>query len=60
MYKTFKPEQPMGLMDFVRSAKACIKEIEPKELLDKLKRKEDFLLIAGIQNSKARRAQIRR
>lgn len=45
MYNTFKPEQPMGLMDFVRSAKACIKEITPQELLDKLNRKEDLLLI---------------
>ena len=45
MYNTFKPEQPMGLMDFVRSAKACIKENTPKELLDKLNSKEDLLLI---------------
>jgi rhodanese-related sulfurtransferase len=45
MYNTFKPEQPMGLMDFVRSAKACIREIDPKELLDKLNSKEDLLLI---------------
>jgi rhodanese-related sulfurtransferase len=45
MYNTFKPAQPMGLMDFVRSAKACVKEISPQELLDKLNRKEDMLLI---------------
>ena len=30
MYNTFKPAQPMGLMDFVRSAKACVKEITPQ------------------------------
>ena len=35
MYNTFKPEQPMGLMDFVRAAKACITEITPGELLEK-------------------------
>jgi len=45
MYNTFKPEQPMGLMDFVRAAKSCVREIAPQELLDKLKSKEDMLLI---------------
>lgn len=45
MYNTFKPAQPMGLMDFVRAAKSCIKEIPPKELLQKLKNKEDMLLL---------------
>ena len=45
MYNTFKPEQPMGLMDFVRAAKSCVKEITPQELLDKLNKKEDLLLI---------------
>ena len=41
----FNPTQPMGLMDFVRIAKSCVKEVTPQELLDKLKRKEDLLLI---------------
>ncbi len=45
MYNTFKPEQPMSLMDFVRAAKSCIREITPRELLDKLNNKEDMLLI---------------
>lgn len=45
MYDSFKPERPMGLMDFVRAAKACVKEISPQELLDKLKNKEDMLLL---------------
>lgn len=45
MYNTFKPEQPMGLMDFVRAAKSCVKEITPQELLAKLNNKEDLLLI---------------
>ena len=45
MYNTFKPEHPMGLMDFVRAAKSCIREITPKELVDKLNNKEDILLI---------------
>ena len=45
MYNTFKPEQPMGLMDFVRAAKSCVKEITPQELLAKLNNKEDLILI---------------
>ena len=45
MYNLFKPEQPVGLMDFVRAAKSCIKEITPAELKAKLDAKEDFLLV---------------
>jgi rhodanese-related sulfurtransferase len=45
MYNAFKPEHPMGLLDFVRAAKSCIREIPPEILLDKLKAKEDLLLI---------------
>jgi len=45
MYNTFKPAQPVGLMDFVRAAKSCITEISPEELKAKLDAKEDFLLI---------------
>jgi rhodanese-related sulfurtransferase len=45
MYNTFKPEQPVGLMDFVKAAKSCITEISPAELKAKLDAKEDFLLV---------------
>ena len=45
MYNTFKPEQAMGLMDFVRAAKSCVKEISPQTLLEKLSAREDLLLI---------------
>jgi len=45
MYNTFKPEQPVGLMDFVRAAKACVTEITPEELKAKLDAKEDLLLV---------------
>ena len=45
MYNLFKPEQPVGLMDFVRAAKSCINEITPAELKAKLDAKEDFLLV---------------
>lgn len=45
MYNLFKPEQPVGLMDFVRAAKSCITEITPAELKAKLDAKENFVLI---------------
>jgi rhodanese-related sulfurtransferase len=45
MYDTFKPAQPVGLMDFVRAAKACVTEITPQELKAKLDAKENFVLI---------------
>lgn len=45
MYNTFKPEQPMSLMDFVRAAKACVREITPQALQDKLNASEDLLLV---------------
>ena len=45
MYNTFKPEQPMSMMDFIRAAKACIQEITPQQLVTKLNKKEDLLLI---------------
>ena len=45
MYNTFKPEQPVGLMDFVRAAKSCITEITPAELKAKQDAKESFVLV---------------
>ncbi|MFO7543037.1 MAG: rhodanese-like domain-containing protein [Thiobacillus sp.] len=45
MYNTFKPEQPVGLMDFVRAAKSCVTEITTQELMAKMNAKEDFVLI---------------
>ena len=45
MYDTFKPAQPVGLMDFVRAAKACITEITPNDLKAKMAAREDFVLI---------------
>jgi rhodanese-related sulfurtransferase len=45
MYNLFKPEQPVGLMDFVRAAKSCINEITPAQLKAKLDAREDFLLV---------------
>lgn len=45
MYDTFKPDQPMSLMDFVRAAKSCVTEITPQALQNKLNASEDLLLV---------------
>jgi len=45
MYNTFKPEQPVGLMDFVKAAKACITECSNDELKAKMDNGEDILLL---------------
>lgn len=45
MYNTFKPAQPVGLMDFVRAAKSCITEITPEEFKAKQDAREAFVLI---------------
>ncbi len=45
MYNLFKPEQPAGLMDFVKAAKSCISEITPEALKAKLDAREDLLLV---------------
>lgn len=45
MYNLFNPEQPVGLMDFVRAAKSCITEITPAELKARLDAKEDLVLV---------------
>lgn len=45
MYDTFKPEQPVSLMDFVKAAKSCIQECSPDELQAKMESGEDMLLV---------------
>jgi rhodanese-related sulfurtransferase len=45
MYNLFKPEQPVGLMDFVKAAKSCISEISPVQLKAKMEAGDDFLLV---------------
>jgi len=45
MYNLFKPDQAVGLMDFVRAAKSCITEITPAEFKAKVDAKEDLVLI---------------
>ncbi|MDZ4202306.1 MAG: rhodanese-like domain-containing protein [Gallionella sp.] len=45
MYDLFKPEQPAGLMDFVRAAKSCVSEITPDELQAKLDAGDALVLV---------------
>ena len=50
MYDNFKPEQPVGLMDFVMAAKSRIKEVSPQELQD-LVGDRDNLLVVDVRES---------
>lgn len=50
MYDSFKPAQPMGLMDFVKAAKARIKEITPDQL-EQLKKDRPDLLVLDVRES---------
>lgn len=45
MYDSFKPESPVGLMDFVAAAKARIKEVSPAELQEMQREKSDLLVL---------------
>jgi rhodanese-related sulfurtransferase len=45
MYDSFKPAQPMGLMDFVKAAKARIKEVSPGELQAMMDSTPDLLVL---------------
>lgn len=59
MYDTYKPEQPVGLMDFVRAAKSCVKEITPQELKNKIDANEDMLLIDVREHSENEQGHIK-
>lgn len=58
MYDQFKPERPVGLMDFVRAAKSCITEITPAQLKAKLDAKDDFLLVDVRESSEFEQGHI--
>lgn len=45
MYNTLKPEQPVGLMDFVKAARSCIQECSADALQAKMDNGEDMLLL---------------
>ena len=50
MYDLFKPAQPAGLMDFVKAAKSCIKEISCAEL-EKFQQEKPDLMIIDVRES---------
>lgn len=58
MYNSYKPEQAVGLMDFVRAAKACIKETTPAELKARLDAGEDLMLIDVRESSESEQGHI--
>ena len=49
----------MGLMDFVRAAKACVREITPQELKAKLDAGEDLVLVDVREHSEFEHGHIR-
>jgi len=59
MYDVFKPEQPVGLMDFVRAAKSCIKELNPQELKAKMDAEEDMLVVDVREHSEHEQGHIK-
>ena len=50
MYDQFKPDRPVGLMDFVKAAKSCIKEIGPAEL-EKFQQDKPDLMVIDVRES---------
>ena len=51
MYSSFHPERPVGLMDFVASAKARIQEITPEVLHQTLAAGQPELLLVDVRES---------
>lgn len=58
MYDHYKPAKPMGLMDFIRAAKACINEISTEEL-EKMRAERDALLVDVRESSEHEQGHIR-
>lgn len=50
MYDIFKPEQPVGLMDFVKAAKSCVKEVDPAGF-ERLQQEKPDLMILDVRES---------
>jgi rhodanese-related sulfurtransferase len=45
MYDRYKPERPVGLMDFVNAARGCIDEVAPQELQRMMAEREELMLV---------------
>jgi rhodanese-related sulfurtransferase len=50
MYDSFKPKQPMGLMDFVKAAKACVQELSADEM-EKMAAQRANLMVLDVRES---------
>lgn len=58
MYDLCKPAKPMGLMDFVRAAQACIKEISVEDM-EKLRAEHDALVVDVRESSEHEQGHIK-
>lgn len=58
MYAQYTPEQPVGLMDFVKSAKSCIKEVTVDELAKMMSEKDDLLVVDVRESSEHEQGHI--
>ncbi|MEJ2059726.1 MAG: rhodanese-like domain-containing protein [Gammaproteobacteria bacterium] len=59
MYDLFKPEQPVGLMDFVKAAKSCIKEVTPDELEKMMQDKPDLMVLDVRESSEHEQGHVK-
>ncbi len=50
MYDTFKPSEPFGLMDFVKAARARVKEVDPNGL-EQMQAERPELLVLDVRES---------
>lgn len=58
MYDSFKPAQPMGLMDFVKAAKSRIKEVTPADLQQMMQDRSDLLIVDVRESSEHEQGHI--
>jgi rhodanese-related sulfurtransferase len=59
MYDTFKPEQPMGLMDFVKAAKAAIKEVNVDQTEAMMAERADLLVVDVRESSEHEQGHVK-
>jgi rhodanese-related sulfurtransferase len=59
MYDLFKPEQPAGLMDFVKAAKSCIQEVSPAQLQQMMGERDDLLVVDVRESSEHEQGHVK-
>ena len=45
MYDLYRPEHPVGLMDFVNAARGCIEEVSVRDLGRMMSERDDLMLV---------------